>query len=534
MAEELNGNAGLVADVVIVGFGGAGAVAALRTVELGGNVIIVEKQAKDEHTPSTRLCGAIIFGVTDVEAGARYMDACAGGMIPYEVTHAWAEKACSMVEWLDAQGLDLRLQDVGGAENPQFEGSEAITVYAQARLKDGTELELIRGDSGLQSTKMMAAGASGGDGPVKTKDGEEATVFHRAGGPEYFRALREAVEARSDRIRVFYESPAESLVQEDGRVIGARCVGPDGEFTVRGTGGVVLSCGGYEYDEQMCINYLKASPIYFYGNPGNTGDGVRMAQSVGADLWHMNQMVGRAMGHFEMEDGRPLTINPLIGGAGYVITDKHGKRFANEYPQSQLKHSFYYNLLQYDPDAHDYPRIPCFWFFDHKRIGWAVTTRGIGLLGSGYYEWSADNRKEVENGWIKTADTIGELAQIMGISDPSAAVAEVEAYNEACRSGAADPFGRPESTMLPLEPPFYGMVLYPGGPNTSGGPRRNERAEIVDPYGEPIPGLYGAGELGEAVGLLYPADGANLSESVAFGRIAAETAMAAVAASARA
>src|SRR6516165_6121420 len=115
----------LTADVVVVGFGGAGAVAALRAAELGGTTIIVEKQPQDAHTPSTLLCGGVIFGVTDVEAGARYMDKCAGGMIPFEVSRAWAEKAYDMREWLDAQGLDLRLQEVGGAEHPPLEGSEA-------------------------------------------------------------------------------------------------------------------------------------------------------------------------------------------------------------------------------------------------------------------------------------------------------------------------------------------------------------------------------------------------------------------------
>jgi succinate dehydrogenase/fumarate reductase flavoprotein subunit len=373
---------------------------------------------------------------------------------------------------------------------------------------------------------MMAAG---GGAEVRDKAGEIVTVMSLSVGEQYFGALRSAVEGRADRIRVLYESPAQSLVQEDGRIVGVQCAGKDGNVTMRASRGVVLTCGGYGYDEELCINYLKASPTYFYGNPGNDGDGVRMAQAVGADLWHMNQMVGRAMGHVTLDDGRPLTFQAVIAGAGYLITDKHGKRFANEFPQSVMKHSFYYHLLQYDPDAHDYPRIPCFWFFDHSRAATAITRLNVGLLSVGYYDWSPDNSREIEKGWIATAGTIEELAAALGISDPAAAAAEVAEYNEACREGRPDKLGRPQASMVPLEPPFYGMALYPGGPNTSGGPRRNERAEVLDPYGEPIPGLYGAGELGEAVGMLYPADGGNLSESVAFGRIAAESAMASVA-----
>ncbi len=95
-------------------------------------------------------------------------------------------------------------------------------------------------------------------------------------------------------------------------------------------------------------------------------------------------------------------------------------------------------------------------------------------------------------------------------------------YNDACQTGS-DRFGRPEKSLVPLDqPPFYCMPLWPGSPNTSGGPRRNERAQVIDVFGEPIPGLYEAGELGEAVGALYPANGANLSDALCFGRIAAE------------
>jgi predicted oxidoreductase len=67
--------------------------------------------------------------------------------------------------------------------------------------------------------------------------------------------------------------------------------------------------------------------------------------------------------------------------------------------------------------------------------------------------------------------------------------------------------------------------MYPGGPNTTGGPRRDELARVLDPFGQPIPGLYAAGELGEAIGLLYPSSGCNLSDAICFGQIAAETAL---------
>lgn len=75
------------------------------------------------------------------------------------------------------------------------------------------------------------------------------------------------------------------------------------------------------------------------------------------------------------------------------------------------------------------------------------------------------------------------------------------------------------------EPPFYAVKLFPGGSNTTGGPKRNASAEVIDVFGEPIDGLYAAGELGQVSGLLYPADGANLGEALCYGQIAAESAL---------
>ena len=98
-------------------------------------------------------------------------------------------------------------------------------------------------------------------------------------------------------------------------------------------------------------------------------------------------------------------------------------------------------------------------------------------------------------------------------------------YNAACATGA-DRYGRGPATLVPLStPPYYCVPLWPGGSNTSGGPRRDEYARVLDTYGKPIPGLYAAGELGQAVGLRYPSDGSNLSEALCFGQIAAQTAV---------
>ena len=130
---------------------------------------------------------------------------------------------------------------------------------------------------------------------------------------------------------------------------------------------------------------------------------------------------------------------------------------------------------------------------------------------------------EIARGWILTAGTIRELARELGMN-PDVLGSTVKAYNGYCERGYDPDFGRKPADLVPIEPPYYALKLWPGGMNTQGGPRRNSSAEIVNPYGEAIGGLYSAGELGSIYGMLYPSSGGNLGECIAFGRIAGESA----------
>jgi hypothetical protein len=238
----------------------------------------------------------------------------------------------------------------------------------------------------------------------------------------------------------------------------------------------------------------------------------------------MNSMIGRAIAHVEL-DGQGYNYYVAIWPGGYVFTDKYGRRFANEHMQAMSRHDFYYELINYDTATAEYPRIPCYWFFDQRRFSAATIATGTGAAGPHRYQWSQDGEAEIERGWVIRGDDLADVARRAGVTDPDQAAATIRAYNEGCRT-QADPFGRPPESLVPLDqPPYYCMPLWPGGPNTSGGPRRNEHAQVIDVFGDPIPGLYEAGELGEAVGALYPANGGNISDALCFGRIAVEHAL---------
>jgi len=493
------------ADLIVAGFGAAGACAAIAAADLGASVILLEKQPRSWHTPSTRASGGQVTAVSDPERALPYFDRCAGGLVPLEVSRAWVQSAATVVAWVE-RVLGLKMTRLIGAEHPEWPGSEAVSAWGAAEAYPFGERS-----RDVQQTMSAAERARLAPAP--------------RGGEVLFQALSAAVEKR-ERIRVLYECPANRLIRDsDGRIAGVQADSSTGTRRLQARRAVVLTCGGYEFDKEMKAGYLRAPDIHFYGSPMNSGDGVRMAQAVGADLWHMNSMIGRAVAHFEL-DGRDYNFLIKIAGGGYVLTDRHGKRFANEKMQEDSRHDFYFELIHYDTERAEYPRIPCYWFFDQRRMQFGPPVSGSAAAGPHRYPWSADSEAEIARGWLHRANSFEELAARAGIADPKEAARTLAAYNEGCRSKAdptkADPFGRPAASLVPLdEPPFYCMPLYPGGSNTSGGPRRNKHAQVLDAFGEPIPGLYEAGELGQAVGALYPAFGASLSDALCFGRIAA-------------
>lgn len=475
-------------DVVVVGYGAAGVAAAVTAADADADVVVVERNPADRHTPSTRMSGGMIMLGTDAGRLTDYLDACADGMVPRECSARWASYATELGDWLDSRIGGLDLTAATGAEHPELPGADAVVTV----------------QPGGVSERLAASSPA---------------------GPLLWDRLDEAVRRRDVEVR--FGRRARRLVTIDGQVTGVELEGPGGPERLDARAGVVLACGGFEFDEEMKRDHLRVHPAYFYGNPTSTGDGVRMAQAVGAGLWHMNQMIGRAIGHFELDDGSELNVIIGIGPPGYVICDRDGQRFVNEHSQALLRHDVYFDLLAYDPIRNRHPRVPCYWFFDERRRrAGPLTYANFGAVAVGLYDWSSDNSTEMERGWIASGATVAEAAAQAGVDDPESAARSVAEYNRLCASGEPDPYGRPAETMVPLdEPPYHCVALWPGGSNTTGGPRRDADCRVLDAFGEPIPGLYAAGELGQPTGMVYPADGCNLSEAFCSGRIAVEHAL---------
>lgn len=146
----------------------------------------------------------------------------------------------------------------------------------------------------------------------------------------------------------------------------------------------------------------------------------------------------------------------------------------------------------------------------------------------GYDPWSEDNSVEINKGWIKKADTIEALAAAIGRPiDAATLEATVETYNGYCVAKTDKAFSRAASSLAPIKtPPFYALPLYPGLVSTVGGPVINEKSQVLDPDGNPIPRLYAAGSNGSIVTRVYSVTGGNIGGCMASGRISGRNAAA--------
>ncbi|MDU1880116.1 MAG: FAD-binding protein, partial [Eggerthella sp.] len=154
--------------------------------------------------------------------------------------------------------------------------------------------------------------------------------------------------------------------------------------------------------------------------------------------------------------------------------------------------------------------------------GWFVFDQAGLDAGACPEETSTD---PVGDGWAVSADTLEELAKVIEVPEDEL-LKTVKQWNEFVDKGEDLAFYRPSDTLTGLnQPPYYAMLCVPALLNTDGGPVRNEKGEILDPFGQAIPGLYSAGEFGSIWGHLYQGGG-NVGECGAFGRISARSALA--------
>jgi FAD binding domain len=448
----------------------------------------LEKQPEARHTSNTKMSLGVFLSPDSVDDAVAAMKV--AGRLNFErpetqdvgddVIAAWAQYAVGNREWLSGLGASGFAPMADPGHKADWPGLSALKVY-----------HVIRPD-----------GSPG---------------F----GLELFHVLDRAVRAR--KVAVRWESPARGLVVNPrGEVVGVRARQAGRSIAVQARRAVILAAGGFEGDAEALRTYLPVAPLAVGGNPDNTGDALRMAQEIGADLWHMAAMNGGLKMKFP---DFATAFEENFSAGSFIAVDRNGRRFKAE--NRLIGYSEIWNALICDTLSNTWPRIPVHYVFDEKRrrAGPIVFTE-FGAAGPPeMYRWSADNSAEVARGWITSADSVGALGRLLGI-DADGLEDEVTRFNNAARRGRDDPMGRPPESIEPIDlPPYYAVPLWPALNNTFGGPRRNARAQVMHVSGKAIPRLYSAGELG-SIFVNYPQSGANLSECIAFGRIAGENAAA--------
>jgi succinate dehydrogenase/fumarate reductase flavoprotein subunit len=484
-------------DVVVLGFGDAGAVAAITAHDEGAEVLVVEKQPAGDHRPNSRYANGFFVVPRDVDGAVEYLSAMYavnGERVDPELIRTWAEETAATPGWLDRHGGTYTDLGIGG-EHATLAGHGSISVFRA--------------------------------GPARTPDGY-------TGCPMYG-FLRQLVAERGIEVR--YGTAARWLLTDArGAVVGVETEHDGRRSRIGVRRGVVLAVGGYEASERLKAQYLPVTPVHFYGTEHNTGDGVTMALDAGAELWHMNVWAGHLVARFPGEGYTGGTGIDLWGSGrfappegrpapGSIFVDGSGHRFLRE---PGVHHAAHLEVLAMDTARLTHPRVPTWWIFDEARFTAAtLVPTYMGPTGPVRdYAWSPDNGPELERGWIHSAGSVAELGTVCGI-DPAALERTVARYNEHCAAGADADFGRDPGTLTPLTGPrYYAVPLWPGGSHTAGGPRRDAQARVAAVRGGSIRNLYGAGELGSLYGLLYPAGGGSIAECLAFGRIAGRNAAA--------
>jgi succinate dehydrogenase/fumarate reductase flavoprotein subunit len=483
--------------VVVVGYGGAGAVSAISAADAGARVLLIEKSPRLGGT--TILSSGFARVASDAAGAASYLDRTSGGRIDRPLVEALAQGMTEVPAYLEALG-----NTVGAVVRLRFGADQRPNEMADLYDWPGRE---VLGWSGIEEIP-------GFDGYPWVQGGPKGQLL--------VRVLEENIKQRS--IDVWFDAPAESLLRDDqtGKIAGVQVRRGDTSVAVEARGGVILATGGFEFSREMMRDYLELPTVYPMGHAGNTGDGILMASEVGAALWHMWHLHGSY--GFKLPH-LPVAIRSPLGGARdasrplhWIILDQRGYRFTNELPPAP-QDTLSRPLAHLNPETGQHDRVPAWLVFDERGRTAGPLGRPVGAQPEHQYMWSRDNSAEVEAGWIVKAANLEELAEVTDLPAETL-VASVSRWNESVEAGHDQDFARPPGSMVPIaEPPFYAIRVWPVVSNTQGGPVHDERQRVLDVRGQAIPGLYAVGELGSFFGHVYLLGG-NITEGIVGGRIA--------------
>lgn len=296
-----------------------------------------------------------------------------------------------------------------------------------------------------------------------------------------------------DEISLLYNTEATELIVEDGAVTGVKATGDGISYTINADA-VVLATGGFGANLEMCAEYNPDLAGFVTTNsPCATGDGIKMAEAAGAATVDMEQI----QIHPTVYQATSLMVTESVRGGGAILVNASGERFVDEMETrdvvsaAEIAQEGGYAYLVFDQAQRD----------------------NLSAIDS-----------YVSNGLTVQADTIEDLATQMGV-DASNLQATVEAWNQAVAEQNDEAFGRTTGMDVDISvAPFYAIQIAPGIHHTMGGVKIDTTASVIGVDGEPIPGLFAAGEVTGGVHGANRIGGNAVADIIVFGRIAGQSA----------
>lgn len=530
-------------DVVVLGSGAAGLTAALAAAVEGARVAVFEKGSLLGGT--TALSGGTVWipanqpaaeaGVADsAQAGLEYLSSLSLGMIVPKLVQALVEGGPEYVEFIHANS-ELRFRLVEGY--PDYHPERPGGLPGGGR---SIEVDLVSFE-GIEQWEERVAGVparmliretplGGGTGVLAADVAAERERRRVEGlGRGLVAGLLKACLAHG--VEIVLQARGVRLLTDEGAVTGVSVERPDGVVDVAARS-VVLATGGFEYDAELVRDFLRGPLSRPLGAPTNTGDGLRMAMRVGAQLGNMREAWWAPMVSYPGtrrdggENGLLASRDRALPGS--IMVNRYGRRFANE---AANYNAFGGAFHQLDASRFEYPNLPSFMIFDQSAV------ERFGVLGGA--------PGDPVPSWVARADSLDELCAALGL--PAIAVkASIEDFNANARVGIDPQFGRgesafdrfpggrttgepesPHSTLGPLETaPFYGVEVKSSLLGTKGGPRTDTSGRVLDVDGEPIHGLYAAGNaMANPTGMVYGGAGATLAVAGVWGMYAGRAAV---------
>jgi 3-oxosteroid 1-dehydrogenase len=531
-------------DFLIVGSGGGSMCAALACKDQGKRALILEKE--DKVGGSTAMSGGILWipanrmmaraGVRDsYEQGLAYLQALVPdqpGSTPQR-KQAFLATGPKMVDWLESKGAKFVYCDgwpdyydemPGGQARGRSLGMALFDVRKLGDWKDRLRRNFLPLPAqGVEGHQMVLALRTFRGFRAAVRVGGRAllarllgTEFAGAGAAIQARMLHLSLQAG---IEIRTLSPVKEILREGNRVVGVVTEHNGRSSRIRATRGVLIDAGGFARNEEMRKAYgpAPASTQWTVSNPGDTGEMIKAALSLGAATHGMDRAIWVVTSR--LPSGQLGVHANELGKPHLILVNKHGKRFTDEAC----------SYMETGQKIYENQAVPCWAIMDSRhrnRYPWARTPPRLTPP-----QWIA-------SGYLKKAQTLQELAAACGI-DPEGLRQTVERFNQFAQTGKDLDFKRgeraydrywgdpthdgPNPSLGPISvPPFHAVELYPGDVGTYGGLVADEFGRVLNQQGEVIEGLYATGNATASVtGSCYPGAGASIAASFVFGYRAA-------------